>query len=245
MISNHNDFHRYGFFATDVRNLDSFNNMWNAVLTDSYIYDDIGTKPIRYPVWERGFDEGSIKKCRTFDDRWTDQHEKVPYPHWVINDQKWEWQPSSPIPEEYQLFTKDILGMLGGKYNHVGCMLHNTLINYVNPWHNHFLDGSKYNVLIHMGYNRTDTDGGKLELGKIVEDEEKYLQYVRETKMEKASYSLPLYAEEYTVRKLGEVSCDHGDVTILDNTNLFNVHRVTQVRTVKPRYTLLLSIGNI
>jgi hypothetical protein len=239
-------FHELGFKHINLAHLPSLENLWNSILTEEYITDDVGEKPIRYPVWELGVDPNAGKQeGRTFDDRWTEDCEIVPCPHWTIDNGKWITEDA--IPEVYRDFVSDLVSIIGQDFNHIDCMLHNTLINYMNPWHNHFLDGSPYNVLVHMGVEtRTDEDGGRLELGRLDNREEYggYIKYIEKVKSEKRHQALPLYAEGFTVNKVGEVPCHHGDITIIKNSCAKFVHQVSMVKSDAPRYTLLLSMSN-
>jgi hypothetical protein len=241
---NNQQLREMGFNHINVGDMESFKELWNAILLEEFVNDDAGSKPIRYPVWELGSDPHAYKETgRTFDDRWTEDCEVVPCPHWINKGEKWETVGS--IPDSYKNFVLELASKLGGEYKRIDCMLHNTLVNYMNPWHNHYLDGSAYNVLVHMGIDtRTDEDGGRLELGRLDNKEEygDYIKYIEKVKSEKRSQALPLYAKGFTVTKVGEIPCHHGDVSILNNSCAKFVHQVSRVKTDAPRYTLLLSL---
>lgn len=151
------EFIELGYTYTNVSASRVFQEMWNQVLTEDYIDDIKGSKPVKYPSWE-----GSS----TFDDRLIEDSTLAECPHWKVSDRY--WTTFGGIPDQYRNFVGWLIIHIGVTPKRIDCMLHNTLMGYTNPWHNHHLDESPLNILVHMGTrNRTDKDGGRLELGKI------------------------------------------------------------------------------
>lgn len=144
---------------------------------------------------------------------------------------------NSHVPKEYQKLLRDIIdsGILKaytnihGEFNKFLYMGHFTGAGYKNPWHGHFYDGMHIHLLIHFGHSDRDydLDGGVVEVGRIV------------GKVDMEDY----YNVRSEVKKSGQVLCNHGQMTVLLNTDPFVMHQVTEVKSEKTRYTLMIACG--
>lgn len=144
---------------------------------------------------------------------------------------------NSHVPKEYQKLIEDIVstGLLKpytnihGDFNKFIYMGHFTGAGYKNPWHGHFFDGMHIHLLIHFGHKNRDynEDGGVLEVGRAIGN---------------------LDMEDYTniklpINKSGHVLCNHGEMTVMLNSDPFVMHQVTEVKSEKTRYTLMVGCG--
>lgn len=119
-----------------------------------------------------------------------------------------------------------------GKFDSYDYMLHQTLNGYENLWHGHYKDGTHVHLLFYLGSsNRKESDGGKIEVGRIPYTEE--IQFGDYHNIH----------GKYEIEKTGSFVANHGKVVVVWNANPYIVHQVTKVTSDVPRYTLMVACG--
>lgn len=213
----------------DASQFKSFDKLYNTVLKDDYVLDDVGTQPVRFPKWE-------LKDGRTFDD--VSIKEELDKPPMLFR-KNFEWYSNNPIPNGYLDYINEIYdsGLLNsytnihGDFNVAEVMLHNTLQTYINPWHSHYTDGMHLHVLTHMGSKERFTDDGSLLVGRAKSD-------INIENLKKNE----IYWYKGEVDVLNKMNCNHGDMSVFVNNDPTCVHMVSSVID-QNRYTLMLAFG--
>jgi hypothetical protein len=175
---------------------------WNQILLDDFEFqDEESYQPQRIPTWDKPLTNAVPMAYQALVEKFID---------------------SGYFDQYFSIFKR---------FDKLEYMLHHTVQGYENLWHGHFKDASHMHLFFYFGSDRSEEDGGKLEVGRIKEgtiiDFDKY----------------HLVGDMNKIEKTGSFMCDHGDMVLVWNANPFLLHQVTKVLTEKPRYTLMVSCG--
>ncbi len=155
----------------------------------------------------------------------------------------WEtpWTAKDEAPEIYVKIKDQLLKtpfmksymQIYGEFSFTKIMMHRTPRGYINNYHAHSFDGTHFHVFLYVcPEERNANDGGLTELGEVIDKDSVKFNAVD-------FYQTPpkMVASHLTVVP------NTGKALVINNLNPYFRHRVTEVLSDKPRYTVMLAFG--